>query len=438
VSAAPRVLVVHNRYRIEGGEERSVDLQLRALEAAGVEHALFERRSADAGRGAAARAMLRGGADPAELADAVRLLATGGERSCGSGRTSAASAASPARVVVHAHNTVPLIGPAGLAAARAAGARVVLHLHNVRIFCATGFGERDGAPCQRCRGRNTLPGLALNCRGSLPEAAVYATALAAHQPRLLAAVDRFVAPSAAARDELAARGLPADRVEVLRHYLPADAFADRSAAGEGGYALVASRLSPEKGIEDAVRACVSAGVPLRIAGEGPERERLERLARELGEDVAVGAPAAAGLSGGALSEGAGVGSSATTARDRAAPSVTFLGRLPAEAVRDQLAGAAMVLMPSRYHEFSPYSALEALAAGVPVVATAMGGLPELLGEGRCVPVGDIPAFAAGVAALWEDPDARAAEGDAAIARARERHSLDRYAADLLALYDALS
>ncbi len=380
MSAAPRVLVVHNRYRIEGGEERSVDLQLRALAAAGVEHALFERRSAETGRGAAARAMLRGGADPGELADAVRLL-------------------SPGPVVVHAHNTVPLIGPAGLAAARGAGARVVLHLHNVRIFCATGFGERDGAPCQRCRGRNTLPGLALNCRRSLPEAAVYATALSAHQPRLLAAVDRFVAPSAAARDELAARGLPADRVAVLRHYLPADAFAERSAAGEGGYALVASRLSPEKGIEDAVRACASAGVPLRIAGEGPERERLERLAGS---------------------------------------QVTFLGRLPADAVRDQLAGAAMVLMPSRYHEFSPYSALEALAAGVPVVATAMGGLPELLGEGRCVPVGDIPAFAARVAALWEDPAARGAEGDAAIARARERHSLDRYTADLLALYDALA
>jgi glycosyltransferase involved in cell wall biosynthesis len=398
VSAAPRVLVVHNRYRIEGGEERSVDLQLRALEAAGVEHSLFERRSADAGRGAAARAMLRGGADPGELADAVRLLAAGGERSCHSGRTSTAIAASD--VVVHAHNTVPLIGPAGLAAAREAGARVVLHLHNVRIFCATGFGERDGGPCRRCRGRNTLPGLALNCRRSLPEAAVYATALAAHQPRLLDAVDRFVAPSAAARDELAARGLPAERVEVLRHYLPADAFAERSAAGEGGYALVASRLSPEKGIEDAVRACVAAGVPLRVAGEGPERTRLEEIA------------------GGA-------------------PSVTFLGRLPADAVRDQLAGAAMVLMPSRYHEFSPYSALEALAAGVPVVATAMGGLPELLGEGRCVPVGDIPAFAARVAGLWQDRAARAAEGGAAIARARERHSLDRYTADLLALYASL-
>ncbi|HEX2160338.1 MAG TPA: glycosyltransferase family 4 protein [Thermoleophilaceae bacterium] len=403
MSAGPRVLVVHNRYRIAGGEERSVDLQLRALEAAGVEHASFERRSADVGRAGAARALLRCGADPQELADAVRRLAGGG----------------PA--LVHAHNTVPLVGPAGLAAARDAGAGVVLHLHNVRIFCSTGFGERDGGPCRRCRGRNTLPGLVLNCRRSLPEAVAYTAALSLHQPRLLDAVDRFVAPSAAARDELAARGLPAERLEVLRHYLPADSFAERSAAGDGGYAFVASRLSPEKGIEDALTACLTARVPLRIAGEGPERERLERLAREAGATVAAAARA----------------SDAPTSPPAAAD-VAFLGRLSAADVRRELGGAGMVLMPSRYHEFSPYSALEAMAAGVPVVATAMGGLPELLGEDRCVAIGDIPSFAARVAALWADPVGRAAEGDALIARARERHSRERYTEDLLGLYAGLS
>jgi len=435
VSAGPRVLVVHNRYRIEGGEERSVDLQLRALEAAGVEHAAFERRSADAGRGRAATAMLRGGDRPGELADAVALLAGAGRpsssgRGAGSGEHVAATRGSVSngrrRVVVHAHNTVPLVGPTGLAAARRAGANVVLHLHNVRIFCATGFGERDGGPCRRCRGRNTLPGLVLNCRRSLPEATVYAAALSAHQPRLLQAVDRFVAPSAAARDELAARGLPAERVDVLGHYLPEESFARRSAAGEGGYALVAARLSPEKGIEDAVHACVRAGVALRIAGEGPERSRLASVARELGAEVAVDSPRAPGAIAGAA-----------TGADANPATVSFLGRLSAAAVREELAGAAMVLMPSRYHEFSPYSALEAMAAGVPVVATAMGGLPELLGEERCVPIGDIPAFAARVGALWHDSAARAAEGDALIARARERHSRERYTADLLSLYGAL-
>ncbi|HYJ00516.1 MAG TPA: glycosyltransferase family 4 protein [Thermoleophilaceae bacterium] len=383
MSAVPRVLVVHNRYRIVGGEERSVDLQLRALEAAGVEHSLLERRSADTGRVQAAGALLRGGERPGEVADAVR--AAGAD-------------------VVHAHNMLPLVGPRGLAAARAAGAAVVLHLHNVRIFCATGFGERDGGPCRRCRGRNTLPGLVLNCRRSLPEALTYAVALAGHQPRLLDAVDRFVAPSAAARDELAARGLPAERVEVLRHYLPEPAFAERSRAGEGRYAFVAARLSPEKGIEDAVIACARAGAPLRVAGEGPERARLERLSSDIEE------------------------------RGGRAPDVTFLGRLPPEEVRRELAGAGVVLMPSRYREFSPYAALEAMAQGVPVVATAMGGLPELLGEGRCTPPGDRDAFAERVAAVWKDPGLRGAEGDAALRRARESHSQERYTRDLLDLY----
>jgi glycosyltransferase involved in cell wall biosynthesis len=381
VSAGPRVLVVHNRYRIEGGEERSVDLQLRAMDAAAIEHLYYERRSSDAGRFQAARAMVRGGEDPQELADAVR--------------TSGAN-------VVHAHNTVPLIGPAGLAAAREAGAAVVLHLHNVRIFCATGFGERDGGPCRRCRGRNTLPGLVLNCRRSLPEAVTYAVALNRHQPLLHEAVDRFVAPSAAARDELAARGLPADRVDVLRHYLPADSFAERSRAADGRYALVAARLSPEKGIVDAVAACAHAGVPLRIAGEGPERERLERAARESGADV------------------------------------TFLGRLPAADVRRELAGAAMVLMPSRYNEFSPFSALEAMAQGVPVVATAMGGLPELLGPDRCTTPGAPGLFADRVATLWADPAEREREGLALLERALERHSQARYTADLSGLYQRVT
>ena len=375
------MLVVHNRYRIEGGEERSVDLQLRALEAAGVEHALFERRSADVGGAAAARALLRGGERPPELAEAVRSLGA---------------------TVVHAHNTLPLIGPAGLAAAREAGARAVLHLHNVRIFCATGFGERDGGPCRRCRGRNTLPGLVLNCRRSLPEAVTYAVALSRHQPLLLDSVDRFVTPSGAARDELAARGLPADRTDVLRHYLPAGSFAERSRAGEGSYALVASRLSPEKGIEDAVAACAGAGVPLRIAGEGPERARLQRLAGASGADVA------------------------------------FLGRIPAADVRRELTGAAMLLMPSRYHEFSPYSALEAMAQGVPVAATAMGGLPELLGPDACTPAGDQAAFAERVAKLWHTAELRAAAGNSLLERAVRNHSLEAHARELRLLYERVA
>jgi glycosyltransferase involved in cell wall biosynthesis len=94
----------------------------------------------------------------------------------------------------------------------------------------------------------------------------------------------------------------------------------------------------------------------------------------------------------------------------------------------------MVLMPSRYHEFSPYSALEAAAAGVPVVATPMGGLPELIGAESCVAA---EAFPERVATLWADPNDRRRAGDALLARVRERHSQERFGTGLLSLYRAL-
>src|SRR5215207_5083063 len=369
-----RVLVVHNRYRVEGGEERSVELQLRALRTAGVEHALFERRSAELGRTRAAGALLRGGTHPSELV--------------------AAAGALPADVV-HVHNMQPSVGPRGLAAARATGARVVLHLHNLRLFCAIGVASRDGGPCFRCRGRLTLPGLALNCRGSLPESAAYTAALALHQPAVVGAVDRFVAPSRWAAGQLALHGLPAERIDVLPHYLPAESFASRSGAGEGGYALVAGRLSVEKGIDTAIRASAASGVQLVVAGEGPEAGALGELARSLGAPVEL------------------------------------VGRADRARMAELLAGAGALLMPSRYHEFAPYAALEAMAAGVPVVASRLGGLPELIEPRRCVPPGDAEALARRLRALWDDPGLRRAEGEALLARAAERHSEEAYLSRLL-------
>jgi glycosyltransferase involved in cell wall biosynthesis len=373
-----RVLLLHNRYRVEGGEERSVELQRRALAGAGVEHRLLERRSTGAGRAEAAAAMLRGGAGEAEVAAAVRELGAD---------------------VVHAHNMQPLIGPRGLAAARAAGARVVLHLHNARLFCAIGVAARDGGPCFRCRGRNTLPGLALNCRGSLPEAAVYAAALAAHQPVVFESVARFVTPSRWAAGQLALLGVPAERLDVLPHYLPAEELAAGSRAHQGRYALAAGRLSQEKGMDTAVEAAARARVPLRIAGEGPAAAELAALARE-----------------------------------RGAP-VELLGRVPRAGMRELLEGAAMLVLSSRCHEFSPFSVLEAMGAGVPVLATRSGGVPELIGDERCVPRADDAALAERMRALWGDPSGRREDGEALLTRARQEHSEPAYLRRLLDLYE---
>src|SRR5438270_13831367 len=170
------VLFLHNRYRTTGGEERVVaDLMRLVVEQLGEPAELLSRESATLGRVRAAAGLVRGGLEPADVTRAVRL--------------------SGARVV-HAHNVHPAFGWRALAAARAAGARVVLHLHQYRLVCAIGVCFTRGADCTRCHGRNTLPGIALNCRGSAGEALSYGAALAMWQRRIAEAADAVIVPSA--------------------------------------------------------------------------------------------------------------------------------------------------------------------------------------------------------------------------------------------------
>src|SRR5207302_10898926 len=120
-----------------------------------------------------------------------------------------------------------------------------------------------GADCIRCHGRNTLPGVVLRCRGSLGEAAVYGAGLALHQRRLADASDAFVVPSAFALGRLRELGAPLDgRARAIASVQRE--FATRSRAAEGQHALVAGRLSPEKGVDLAIRACRRAGVRLAV------------------------------------------------------------------------------------------------------------------------------------------------------------------------------
>lgn len=371
----PRVLVVHNRYRVHAGEERAVDLQLAALRRAGIPHETLFRDSGEAGRLRAARALVRGGEAPDEVAAAARGMD-----------------------VVHFHNVHPLLGSRALAAAKGEGTRVVMHLHNFRLFCAIGVCFRDDAPCFRCHNRWTAPGVAFNCRGSLPEAAAYGYALSRHQPEVFASVDRFITPSRYAAGQLEQLGLPGGRTEVVPHYVPQTAFADGSQADRGEFALAFGRLAPEKGFGSAIEAAAVSGVPLKIAGEGPlERELAAQIER-------TGAPA------------------------------ELCGKLPPGELRDLLRRAAIVLVPSIGNETFGFAALEAMAAGVPVIASESGALPEIVGGDNCVLRGDALAMATRMEELWQSPPARRDEGEAAIARARERFGEDRYVRALLAVY----
>src|SRR5439155_10197585 len=106
------------------------------------------------------------------------------------------------------------------------------------------------------------------------------------------------------------------------------------AGDAGGYALVVSRLAREKGIDVAIEACRIAGVPLVIAGEGPEHAALAESAS--GADV------------------------------------RFAGRVADAELARLRAGASVALVPSRSAETFGLAAAEAMAAGVPVAASRVG------------------------------------------------------------------
>ncbi len=370
-----RVLLIHNRYRWLGGEERVVGDIAELLARRGHTVERLERSSREAGRVRAARSLLEGGLDPDEVGDAVRRLRAD---------------------VVHAHNVHPLFGWRALAAARAAGARTVLHVHNFRLFCAIAVAYRDGAPCYRCQGRDTLPGLRLRCRGSLPEAAVYAAALHRQQPHLFEHSDRFVGLSAAHGQRLRELGLPPEKTSSLPNFIPTHQFAERSDAGAGEFALVAGRLVEEKGYDTAIRAARAAGVPLLIAGEGPDEPRLRRLA--------------------------------------AGGQVRFSGLLAPEALAEVRRQAAVVLVPSRCEEACPYAVLDAFAAGIPVLGSNRGGVPELVGPEAALDPEDPDAWAAALAALWADPARRTAVGNELLVQARGGLGEEKYYERLIEIY----
>lgn len=304
--------------------------------------------------------------------------------------------------VVHFHNTFPLVSPAAYYAAHAEGAVVVQTLHNFRLLCASANLFRDGRPCEACVGRSVAwPGVVHGCyRGSRAASAVTAAMLAAHAAAGTwgREVDVYVALSEFARGRFVAHGLPADRVVVKPNFVAADPGAGRHG---GGFALYAGRLAAEKGVGTLLDAWarLGPGYALRVAGDGP-------LARRV---------AAAG--GG----------------------VEWLGQRSAAEVTAAMQDATVLVFPSEWHEPFGLTLVEALATGLPVIATARGAAPEIIEDGvtgRLVPPGDPDALAAAVAWAFDRPRELAAMGARARAAYAARYGAARGYENLMAVYGA--
>jgi glycosyltransferase involved in cell wall biosynthesis len=215
----------------------------------------------------------------------------------------------------------------------------------------------------------------------------------------------FLAPSEFVRQKLVASGLPADRIEVLPHFqtLPAD----QDLGVDEGYLLYFGRLSSEKGVYELLRAMVRLPhVPLVIAGEGPERPKLEALAKELNLNQ-----------------------------------VLFAGMVHGEKLQKLIAGCSFSVFPSHAYETLGKSILESYAWGRPVVASDLGSRREFVQHGvtgLLYSDGDREQLADSIAFLFDRPDLSEKMGAAARSRVQAKHDPDQHLEKLLDLYYRLT
>jgi glycosyltransferase involved in cell wall biosynthesis len=383
-----KVLIAHNRYRLLGGEDRHVALLQRGLDAAGVETHLFEPRSDELS------------SSPLRRLGAAATLAY---RPGGSGIGRALEETRPD--VVHFHNIWPLLTPAALRLSKRAGAAVVLTLHNTRFACPGGTCTVETHPASNGLWDNRdLAGSSLACavrhnpRGALGESLAYGFAQDVQRRlRMLERwVDAFIAPSEYVARMLELTGVPVDRVMTVPNGVE---IPDVPPAIGTSFVLYAGRLSAEKGIDTLVAAARAAPeVPVAAAGAGPLVDRVE------------GSP------------------------------VRHLGQLVRQDLDMAMAEAAFTILPSESHENQPYGALESLAAARPVIATEVGGLPEIVRDGKnglIVPPASPASLAEAMRRLWGDPELRRRLGTNAFADANDRFRLDLQIERTLELYRGL-
>jgi glycosyltransferase involved in cell wall biosynthesis len=276
----------------------------------------------------------------------------------------------------------------------------VLTVHNYRFACPSGTLLRRGEIHDDCLVGSSLVCGVRGAREHGPRAVAYGVALELHRRLgwLERWVDAYVTPAEFVRNALGRAGIDPMRVQVIRNSVPISSAGRPSSQGPS-YALYSGRLAREKGLDVVVAAArLAPEVPIVIAGSGPLEEAL-RIAHP--------------------------------------PSVELVGHQDQESLGHLRAGSSMSLLPSTWNEVAPYAAIEAAAAGKPVIGSDIGGIPEIVADGKTgllVAPGDPEALAAAMRLLWHDPALAAGLGAQAALRVRREHSLPHTAQQHLSLY----
>lgn len=302
--------------------------------------------------------------------------------------------------VVHVHGIHRQLSPSILLAAARRSVPVVHTLHDYHLVCPADVMLRGGTTTcipRACGTLNCVPAIRNRCtRGSLAASAIAATELSFQ--RITRAyersVTRFISPSRFVRELMVEGGWTRTPIDVLAPGVPAPERVDRT---PGEYLLYAGRLSPEKGLSVFLESARAVGAPVVVAGDGPLGDQLRR-------DY---------------------------------PEVRFVGHVDRDEVSRLLGNAAASVVPSISLENTPLGVLEAMASGVVVVASRVGGVPELLDdgvEGLLVPPGDAHALSASLQRILGDRALATSMGEAGRTRIERDFTPQRHLAGLLEIY----
>jgi glycosyltransferase involved in cell wall biosynthesis len=307
--------------------------------------------------------------------------------------------------IAHVHSVYHHISPAIMPVLHARGIPIVLTAHDYKLACPA-YKMFDGRNiCEECKGGKLTPLIRKRCiYGSAAISTLVAAESALH--RALASYDyvqRIVCPSLFMRRKFIEWGWPAEKLVHVRNFF--DAALWQPTFEPGDYFLYFGRLAPEKGIPTLLRAAALARVPLKVVGSGPMQSDLLQLAQSLELRV------------------------------------EFIPHSSTRQLSMLIGGARATVLPSEWYENASLAILESMACGKPVIASSIGGNPEMVlpeRNGWLFAARDVDALAERLRTVADMPDARlSAIGRQAREFVAAEFSSEQYFAAMSAVYSSV-
>lgn len=249
--------------------------------------------------------------------------------------------------IVHLNNFQRQLSASIIEAIKEKNIPIVFTAHDVQAICpAITMMDNEKNICERCMGGKYFNCIKKKCnKGSTLKSII--GALEGEYYRLKKIykeqIDYIITPSEFYKKKLEQDGIPVNKIEHIHNFIDVKQYNLKTS--DENYALYFGRLSKEKGILNLIQAIsrLKDGV-LYIAGEGPERKNIERIVEN------------------------------NNLQNR----VKLLGFLNATEMKEKISKCKFVLVPSIWYENCPYSVMETLAIGKPVIGANIGGIPELV------------------------------------------------------------